>query len=53
MPNKPRPDNPHRMVRVNDELWQAAKAASAANGTTVSAVIRSALTRYVARHGEK
>lgn len=51
MPNKPRPENRHRMVRVEDSLWNAAKAAAAANGTTVSAVIREALARYVKRHG--
>lgn len=49
MPNKPRPDNPHRMVRVEDHLWEAAKAAAAANDTTVSAVIRAALDQYVKR----
>jgi antitoxin component of RelBE/YafQ-DinJ toxin-antitoxin module len=49
MPNKPRPENRHRMVRVEDELWEAAKDAAEANGTTVSAVIRAALVRYVKR----
>lgn len=50
MPNKPRPENRHRMVRVEDELWNAARAAAEANGTTVSAVIRAALERYVKRN---
>ena len=50
MPNKPRPENRHRMVRVEDELWDAAKEAAAANDTTVSEVIRDALRRYVKRH---
>ena len=27
MPNKPRPENRHREVRVEDDLWTAAKAA--------------------------
>lgn len=49
MPNKPRPENRHRMVRVEDLLWENAKAVAAANGTTVSAVIRECLTRYVNR----
>lgn len=49
MPNAPRPENRHRMVRVEDELWEAAKAAAAANETTVSAVVRAALERYVKR----
>lgn len=55
MPNKPRPENRHRMVRVEDELWHAAKQAAAEQGTTVSTVIREALRRFVARHtqGEK
>ena len=47
MPNKPRRENRHRMVRVEDPLWEAAKVAATANGTTVSAVIREALSRYV------
>lgn len=50
MPNKPRPENRHRMVRVEDELWEAAKEAARANDTTVSQVIRDALKRYVDRH---
>jgi predicted HicB family RNase H-like nuclease len=48
MPNQPRADNPARPVRVEDELWQAAKEAAAEDGTSVSAVIRDALERYVA-----
>lgn len=51
MPNKPRPDNPARPVRVDDELWCAALETARANNTTVSAVVRQALTRYVQRHG--
>jgi predicted HicB family RNase H-like nuclease len=50
MPNKPRPENRHRMVRVEDELWEAAKLAAAANNTTISQVVRDALKRYVARN---
>lgn len=53
MPNKPRPENRHRMVRVEDALWNAAREAAAANGTTVSEVIRDALRRYVKRQGAK
>ena len=49
MPNKPRPENRHRMVRVEDELWDAAKKRAAELETTVSAVIRDALAAYVAR----
>lgn len=47
MPNKPRPENRHRMVRVEDDLWDAAKKAAKGEGTTVSAVVRAALRRYV------
>lgn len=49
MPNKPRPENRHRMVRVEDELWEAAKAEAAEQGTTVSKVIREALRKFVGR----
>lgn len=50
MPNQPRPENRHRMVRVEDELWEAAKRAASQEGTTVSAVMRDALRSYVAAH---
>jgi len=35
------------MVRVEDELWEAAKDQATEQGTTVSAVIRTALQRFV------
>jgi len=47
VPNKPRHENRHRMVRVEDELWEAAKDQATEQGTTVSAVIRTALQRFV------
>lgn len=47
MPNQPRPSNRHRMVRVEDELWQAARAKAADEGTTVSVVIRDALRAFL------
>lgn len=47
MPNKPRPENPARAVRIEDELWEAAKRRAAERGETVSDVIRRALQRYV------
>lgn len=53
MPNKPRPENRHRMVRVEDELWHAAKEAAKAAGTTRSAVMREALVDLVKRHAER
>jgi antitoxin component of RelBE/YafQ-DinJ toxin-antitoxin module len=39
---------PNRVVRVEDELWDAAKAKAAERGETVSDAIRRALKRYVA-----
>ena len=50
MPNKPRPENRHRMVRVEDDLWEAAKVAAAAEDTTRAAVMRGALRELVDRH---
>lgn len=41
------------MVRVEDELWEAAKGKAAAEGTTVSAVIREALKGYVTTPPQK
>lgn len=45
MPNQPK--TPHRMVRVDDDLWAAAKEAAADEGTTVSEVIRQGLREFV------
>lgn len=50
MPNKPRPENRHRMVRVEDELWEAAREAAEAEGTTRAEVMRKALRALVKRH---
>ena len=47
MPNKPRPENRHRMVRVEDDLWAAAKAACDKLGTTRAEVMREALRQAV------
>lgn len=44
--NQPRPDNPARTVRVDDELWSAARRVAAERGESVSAVIRRALEAY-------
>lgn len=49
MPNQPRPDNPHRSVRVEDQLWQAAKEAADQEGTTRGDVMREALRDLVRR----
>lgn len=34
-------------VRIEDELWNAAKQVAAKNGTNLSAIIREALRAYV------
>jgi len=47
MPNKPRDENRHRMVRVEDDLWSAAKKACEKLGTTRSAVMREALRETI------
>jgi hypothetical protein len=50
MSNQPRPGNPARAVRVEDELWNEAKAIAAKRGDSLSDVMRQALERYVKRH---
>jgi hypothetical protein len=47
MPNKPRPDNPHRSVRVEDDLWEAARIACQKLGTTRGDVMREGLRKAV------
>lgn len=37
----------HRTVRIEDELWAAAKAKADAEGVNLSEVIRAALRAYV------
>lgn len=37
-----------RNVRIDDDLWEAAKAAAEAEGRTVADVVRAALRRLVA-----
>lgn len=50
MPNQPRPENQHRAVRVEDDLWTAAADAAKAEGTTRAEVMREALRALVERH---
>ena len=50
MANQPRADNPHRSVRVEDDLWEAAKEAAYQEGTTRGDVMREALRALVARN---
>lgn len=49
MANQPRADNPHRSVRVEDALWEAARVAAAQEGTTRGDVMREALRQLVDR----
>lgn len=49
MANQPRPENRHRMVRVEDDLWAAAKTACDRLGTTRAEVMREALRQVVMR----
>lgn len=49
-PNQPRPTNPHRSVRVEDDLWREAGEVAAEQGTTRAAVIQAALRAFVAKH---
>jgi NRPS condensation-like uncharacterized protein len=39
-------NTPPRSVRVPEPIWQAATARAKADGTTITAVILTALTRY-------
>jgi hypothetical protein len=48
MPNQPK--TPIRTFRVADDLWDEVKALAAANDTTVSEVVRDALTLYVSTY---
>ena len=50
MPNKPRANNPHRSVRVENDLWQAAGEVAKEQGTTRAAIIQEALRQYVRLH---
>ncbi len=45
MPNQPR--TPSRHVRVDDDVWQPARAKAAGEGRTISDVIRDLLRRWV------
>ena len=52
MPNAPRPDNPHRAIRVEDDLWEASRVAAEAEGTTRAEVMRQGLQEIVERQNE-
>ena len=42
---------PQVAIRIDPELWQQAKQAAAAEGETISDVIRRYLIEYVNQHG--
>lgn len=44
---------PHRTIRVEDELWNAARERAEAEGSNLTAVITDALRKYVAKRREK
>jgi predicted transcriptional regulator len=48
-PNRPRPDNPARTVRIDDRLWKLVRETAQARSTTVSEVVRRAVEQYVTR----
>lgn len=50
MANQPRPDNPHRSVRVETGLWEDAKEAAEKEKTTRGDVMRQALRDLVERN---
>ena len=43
----PKGNTPNRVIRVPDDLWNAARARAERDGTTVSHIIRDRLKRYV------
>ena len=47
MPNKPRPENPARPVRIEDGLWAEVRALAAEDGVKASEIVREAVRRYV------
>lgn len=49
VPNKPRPENPNRIVRVTDEEWEPVVEIAAKDKVTKSEVVREAIRQYVGR----
>lgn len=41
---------PNRNIRIADDVWNPAKEIAEVEGTNITAVIKAALRRYVARH---
>ena len=53
MPNRPRPENRARPVRIEDGLWSAVGAIAAEDETTPSEVVREAVRCYVKLRNRK
>lgn len=49
MPNKPRAENPGRVIRFEDALWQKVKELAESSGMTPSQLVRAAVLRYIKR----
>jgi len=47
MPNRPRPENKARPVRIEDGLWSAVRAIAEEDGVSASVVVREAVRRYI------
>lgn len=47
MPNKPRPENPARPVRIEDPLWAEVRALAELDKVSASEIVREAVRRYV------
>jgi antitoxin component of RelBE/YafQ-DinJ toxin-antitoxin module len=43
----------HRSIRIDDGLWEEAKAATSENGDNISDIIRQALWQYIEDHTTK
>ena len=53
MPNKPRPNNPARPVRIEDGPWVAVQEIAAEDGISASEVVREAVHRYIKLRNRK
>lgn len=49
MPNKPRPSNPARPVRIEDDLWREVQRLAERRGVSASAIVRTAVAQYIKR----
>lgn len=49
MPNKPRDDNPGRVIRIENALWAKVRTMAAERKVTASVIVREAIERYVGK----